>query len=88
MAHSYLQKGPWESLGAFFMYFFILAENGWLAEDLLGVRNRWSSASVNDLQDSYGQEWVIADCFSSDYTVYIFSFVLVFFFSKRHSTTG
>jgi sodium/potassium-transporting ATPase subunit alpha len=53
-----MQKGPWESLGAFFMYFFILAENGWLADDLVGIRNEWSSASVNDLQDSYGQEWV------------------------------
>ncbi|CAG0915389.1 unnamed protein product [Notodromas monacha] len=61
IAHAYMQKGPWESLTALFTYFLILAENGWLPRDLVGIRNKWSSPVVNDLQDSYGQEWTYRD---------------------------
>ena len=39
----------------------ILAENGFLPADLFGLRRSWDSRAINDLTDSYGQEWTYAD---------------------------
>ena len=47
-----------QAAAGFFVYFVILAENGFLPRFLFGIRNDWDSKSINDLQDSYGQEWV------------------------------
>ena len=35
-----------------------MAENGFWPSRLLGIRKSWDSKTVNDLEDSYGQEWV------------------------------
>uniref|UniRef100_A0A2K5S348 Sodium/potassium-transporting ATPase subunit alpha-2 n=1 Tax=Cebus imitator TaxID=2715852 RepID=A0A2K5S348_CEBIM len=45
------------ALGGFFTYFVILAENGFLPSRLLGIRLDWDDRTMNDLEDSYGQEW-------------------------------
>lgn len=50
--------GMIQALGGFFTYFVILAENGFLPSRLLGIRLDWDDRSMNDLEDSYGQEWV------------------------------
>lgn len=47
-----------QALGGFFTYFVILAENGFLPMTLLGIRIRWDDRNVNDVEDSYGQQWV------------------------------
>ena len=47
-----------QAFGAFFTYFVIMAENGFWPSLLLGLRKQWDSKAVNDLLDSYGQEWV------------------------------
>lgn len=47
-----------QALGGFFTYFVILAENGFLPSRLLGIRLDWDDRTMNDLEDSYGQEWV------------------------------
>lgn len=47
-----------QALGGFFSYFVILAENGFLPSLLVGIRLKWDDRSVNDLEDSYGQQWV------------------------------
>ena len=31
---------------------------GFLPDRILGIREKWDSPAVNDLEDSYGQEWV------------------------------
>lgn len=49
-----------QALGGFFTYFVILAENGFLPGTLVGIRLAWDDRSTNDLEDSYGQEWVRA----------------------------
>ncbi|XP_059140983.1 sodium/potassium-transporting ATPase subunit alpha-like [Physella acuta] len=41
----------------FYVYVVILAENGFWAYDLLKLRESWDAKSINDLPDSYGQEW-------------------------------
>ncbi|XP_072325188.1 sodium/potassium-transporting ATPase subunit alpha-3b isoform X1 [Scyliorhinus torazame] len=54
---AYGQIGMIQALGGFFAYFVILAENGFLPKELVGIRLHWDDRSVNDLEDSYGQQW-------------------------------
>ena len=54
---AYGQIGMIQASSGFFVYFVIMAENGFLPGYLLGLRKAWDSKSINDLPDSYGQEW-------------------------------
>ncbi|XP_041115242.1 sodium/potassium-transporting ATPase subunit alpha-1-like isoform X1 [Polyodon spathula] len=54
---AYGQIGMIQGLGGFFTYFVVLAENGFLPMRLLGIRTDWDDKSLNDLEDSYGQQW-------------------------------
>ncbi|XP_061453578.1 sodium/potassium-transporting ATPase subunit alpha-3 [Rhineura floridana] len=54
---AYGQIGMIQALGGFFSYFVILAENGFLPSGLVGIRLNWDDRTVNDLEDSYGQQW-------------------------------
>merc|ERR1719468_539622 len=54
---AYGMIGMIQASAGFFVYFVILAENGFLPQDLFGLRRSWDSKAINDLQDSYGQEW-------------------------------
>ncbi|MCJ8744995.1 hypothetical protein PDJAM_G00125210 [Pangasius djambal] len=54
---AYGQIGMIQALAGFFTYFVILAENGFLPYRLLGLRLDWDDRNVNDLEDSYGQQW-------------------------------
>ena len=47
-----------QALAGFFTYFVILAENGFVPRSLLGIRILWDDRNVNDLEDTYGQQWV------------------------------
>ena len=47
-----------QALAGFFTYFVILAENGFLPNKLVGIRIRWDDREVNDVEDSFGQQWV------------------------------
>lgn len=55
---AYGQIGMIQAAAGFFVYFVIMAENGFLPNKLFGIREYWDSKAVNDLTDSYGQEWV------------------------------
>lgn len=55
---AYGQIGMIQAAAGFFVYFVIMAENGFLPGKLFGIRESWDSKAVNDLADSYGQEWV------------------------------
>lgn len=54
----YVFIGMMQATAGFFTYFVILAENGFLPADLIGVRVNWDDKYNNDLEDSYGQQWV------------------------------
>lgn len=58
MLMCYGQMGIVEAFGGFFTFFFIMAENGFLPGRLIGIRAEWDHEGINDLEDSYGQEWV------------------------------
>ncbi|XP_068022069.1 sodium/potassium-transporting ATPase subunit alpha-1 [Melanerpes formicivorus] len=54
---AYGQIGMIQALGGFFTYFVIMAENGFLPSGLLGIRVQWDDRWINDVEDSYGQQW-------------------------------
>jgi hypothetical protein len=55
---------------------------------LFGIRKNWDSRAVNDLQDSYGQEWVnwIFLFISSRLDILNFYLILTFLFCRRRLT--
>lgn len=55
---AFCQLGVIEAFAGFFTYFVIMAENGFMPYKLIGIRREWDSRAVNDLPDSYNQEWV------------------------------
>merc|ERR1712003_618247 len=74
---AYGQIGMIQMSAGFFVYFVILAENGFLPGRLFGIRRSWDSAAVNDLEDSYGQEWTYADRKILEYTCHTAFFVSI-----------
>ncbi|CAH1173455.1 unnamed protein product [Phaedon cochleariae] len=67
---AYGHIGMVEALGGFFVYFAIMAENGFMPGRLFGLRSDWDAESVNDLVDSYGQEWTYEHRKELEYTCY------------------
>jgi sodium/potassium-transporting ATPase subunit alpha len=65
---AYGQIGMIQAAAGFFTYFIIMAENGFRPAKLFGIRKQWDSKGVNDLEDSYGQEWTYADRKKLEYT--------------------
>merc|ERR1712168_1005844 len=65
---AYGQIGMIQASAGFFVYFVILAENGFWPKRLLGLRRAWDSPAVNDVEDSYGQEWTYSDRKILEYT--------------------
>merc|ERR1712172_395437 len=74
---AYGQIGMIQASAGFFVYFVILAENGFLPGTLFGIRRSWDSSAVNDLEDSYGQEWTYADRKILEYTCHTAFFVSI-----------
>ena len=58
---AYGQIGMIQASAGFFVYFVIMGENGFWISRLLGIREQWDALAVNDVQDSYGQEWVCCE---------------------------
>merc|ERR1712168_1595369 len=50
---AYGMIGMIQASAGFYVYFVILAENGFLPQHLFGLRRPWDAKAVNDLQDSY-----------------------------------
>merc|ERR1712227_819433 len=74
---AYGQIGMIQASAGFFVYFVILAENGFWPSHLLGLRRAWDSIAVNDLTDSYGQEWTYADRKILEYSCHTAFFVSI-----------
>merc|ERR1712042_87208 len=74
---AYGQIGMMQALAGFYAYFVIMAENGFLPPKLFGLRKAWDSIAVNDLSDSYGQEWTYADRKILEYTCHTAFFVSI-----------
>merc|ERR1712158_338975 len=74
---AYGQIGMIQASAGFFVYFVILAENGFLPGYLFGIRKSWDSQAINDLEDSYGQEWTYRDRKVLEYTCHTAFFVSI-----------
>ncbi|CAK9303684.1 unnamed protein product [Gordionus sp. m RMFG-2023] len=74
---AYGQVGMIQACAGFFTYFVIMAENGFLPRKLLGIRVPWDSAGVNDLTDSYGQEWTYTNRKILEHTCHTAFFVSI-----------
>jgi len=77
---SYGQLGLIQAASGFFTYFVIMAENGFWPPRLLGLRMEWDSRAINDLRDSYHQEWSYDDRKQLEFSCqagFLFSVVLV-----------
>lgn len=79
---AYGQIGMIQAAAGFFVYFVIMAENGFLPLHLFGIRKQWDSKAINDLRDSYGQEWVNSKKLSNNESPELFqiSVVICFFY--------
>jgi sodium/potassium-transporting ATPase subunit alpha len=74
---AYGQVGMMQAAAGFFVYFVIMAENGFRPGKLFGIRKNWDSRAVNDLEDSYGQEWTYDARKQLEYTCHTAFFVSI-----------
>ncbi len=74
---AYGQIGMIQASAGFFVYFVIMAENGFWPSQLLGIREQWDSRAINDLLDSYGQEWTYKDRKKLEHTCHTAFFVSI-----------
>ena len=74
---AYGQIGMIQASAGFFTYFVIMAENGFRPSILFGIRKEWDSIAVNDLEDSYGQQWTYRDRKILEYTCHTAFFVSI-----------
>merc|ERR1712223_769013 len=74
---AYGQIGMIQASAGFFVYFVIMAENGFRPSLLFGIRKSWDSQAINDLEDSYGQEWTYRDRKVLEYTCHTAFFVSI-----------
>jgi magnesium-transporting ATPase (P-type) len=77
---TYLQAGAISAAGAFYAYFVVLGSSGFRPYDVIGLRDAWEDPSIQDLRDSYGQEWVIFVVHISKSSFATLLFYLKFFF--------
>ncbi|XP_046344177.1 sodium/potassium-transporting ATPase subunit alpha-like [Haliotis cracherodii] len=74
---AYGQIGMIQASAGFFVYFVIMGENGFWMSKLLGIREEWDSLGINDLEDSYGQEWTYSQRKRLEYTCHTAFFVSI-----------
>lgn len=74
---AYGQIGMMQAAAGFFVYFVIMAENGFWLSHLFGIRKYWDSKAVNDLEDSYKQEWTYKDRKILEYTCHTAFFAAI-----------
>lgn len=53
--------GAIQSFAGFTDYFAAMAQEGWFPLMCVGLRARWENVHLQDVVDSYGQEWVSID---------------------------
>ncbi|CDW54807.1 Na+:K+ ATPase alpha subunit protein [Trichuris trichiura] len=77
ISFAYGMIGMMQASAGFFTYFVIMGDNGFMPERLLGLRDEWDSRAVNDLTDSYGQQWTYASRKVLEYTCHTAFFVSI-----------
>ncbi|KAG7261346.1 hypothetical protein CRUP_002487 [Coryphaenoides rupestris] len=76
-AYSYFQIGAIQSYAGFTDYFSAMAQEGWMPLMCVGLRSHWENVYLQDMQDSYGQEWTFGQRLYQQYTCYTVFFVSI-----------
>ncbi|MBW04362.1 Potassium-transporting ATPase alpha chain 1, partial [Eschrichtius robustus] len=76
-AYSYFQIGAIQSFAGFTDYFTAMAQEGWFPLLCVGLRPYWEDHHLQDLQDSYGQEWTFGQRLYQQYTCYTVFFISI-----------
>ena len=71
-------SGAIQSFAGFTDYFAAMAQEGWYPLLCVGLRSQWENTHLQDVQDSYGQEWV---CVSESKLSSVFFFPIFFLVS-------
>merc|ERR1712029_346425 len=74
---AYGQIGMIQALAGFVCYFVILMQNGFLPGDIIGLRVNWDDKNMQNVEDSYGQEWTYRDRKVLEYTCHTAFFVSI-----------
>ncbi|XP_049325217.1 sodium/potassium-transporting ATPase subunit alpha-1 isoform X3 [Astyanax mexicanus] len=74
---AYGQIGMMQAVSGFFTYFVVLAENGFMPFFLIGLRINWDDRNINDLEDSYGQQWTYENRKIMEHTCHTAYFVSI-----------
>ncbi|CAG0905477.1 unnamed protein product [Darwinula stevensoni] len=74
---SYFHIGAMQIAGGYLAYFTILAQSGFRPLSLFGLRSHWDSKAINDLEDSYGQEWTYTDRKNLEFACYAGFFLAI-----------
>lgn len=74
---AYGQIGMMQASAGFFVYFVIMGANGFRLDRLLGLRAEWDSKAINNLEDSYGQQWTYYNRKILEYTCHTAFFISI-----------
>uniref|UniRef100_A0A915HIT9 Cation-transporting P-type ATPase C-terminal domain-containing protein n=1 Tax=Romanomermis culicivorax TaxID=13658 RepID=A0A915HIT9_ROMCU len=77
ISFSYGMIGMIQACAGFFTYFVVMAQNGFMPWYLFGLRQEWDAKAVNDLPDSYGQQWSYMNRKILEYTCHTAFFVSI-----------
>lgn len=77
IAFAYWQIGVMQAAAGFFVYAVIMIESGFHMSRLYNIRNFWESKAINDLEDSYGQEWTYSERKVLEFTCHTAFFVTI-----------
>ncbi|KAG8143343.1 hypothetical protein E2320_000580, partial [Naja naja] len=75
--YSYFQIGAIQSCAGFVDYFTAMAQEGWFPLKCVGLRAAWENDHLQDVQDSYGQEWTFGQRLYQEYTCYTVFFISI-----------
>lgn len=77
ISFAYWQIGVMQAAAGFFVYAVIMMESGFWMSRLLSIRVFWESKAINDLEDSYGQEWTYSERKVLEFTCHTAFFVTI-----------
>lgn len=77
ISFAYWQIGVMQAAAGFFVYAVIMMESGFWMSRLFNIRVFWESKAINDLEDSYGQEWTYSERKVLEYTCHTAFFVTI-----------
>jgi sodium/potassium-transporting ATPase subunit alpha len=74
---AYGQIGMIQAVAGFFTYVVIMSENGFFPMKLYNIRKKWDAIAINDVEDSFGQEWTYRDRKILEFTCHTAFFVSI-----------